>query len=127
MSAVNSSDWRSKLPNYLQGNPDGFLAEHAAFRASFPNYRSTIKHVVVDGNSGIVWLHITANYAQPYSSESEDDTCGDAMLKGIKAENQALSWDETWYFDVVDGKFGDEWDFLKDNYAFLNGLKPIAK
>ena len=124
---VNSSNWKSKLPKYLQPNPDEFLKEHGAFRESFTNYQSTIKHLTVDGNKGIVWMNITANYANTYSFESENDTYGDAIFEGIKAENQALSWDETWYFNVVDGKFGNEWDFLKDNYAVLEGLKAIPK
>lgn len=120
---VNSNDWKSKLPNYLQPNPDEFLKEHTAFRESFANYTSTIKHLKIDGNEGIVWMNITANYAKTYSFESDNNTYGDAIFSGIKAENQPLSWDETWYFDVVDGKFGNEWDFLKDNYAVLEGLK----
>ena len=124
---VNSPSWRSKLPIYLALNPDEFLAEHAAFRESFVNYQSTIKHLTVDGNEGIVWMNITANYANTYAFESDSSIYRDAIFKGIKAENQALSWDETWYFNVVDGKFGDKWDFLKDNYAVLEGLKAIPK
>jgi hypothetical protein len=125
--AVNSSNWRSELPNNLSTDPIAFLEEHTVFRASFPNYNATIKHLTVDGNKGIVWINVTANYAKSYSFESNSDTYGDTILNGIKAENQALSWDETWYFDVVDGKFGNEWDFLKDNYSVLKGLKAVAK
>lgn len=127
LSDLNSPSWRSKLPVYLAPNPDDFLVEHAAFRESFTNYQSTIKHLTVEGNEGIVWLNITANYAKTYSFESKSDTYGDAIFKGIKAENQALSWDEIWCFNIVDGKFGDQWDFLKDNYAVLEGLKAITK
>ena len=122
LKALNSPDWSSKLPKYLQSNPEKFLAEHAEFRASFANYQSTIKHLMVDGNQGIVWLNIGANYVKTYSFESKDDDYGDNVMLGIKAENQSLSWDEVWYFDVVDGKFGDEWDFLKDNHTILKDL-----
>jgi len=120
---VNSSDWKSKLPKYLQPNPEAFLKEHTAFRESFPNYKATIKHLIVDGNEGIVWINVTTTYAVQYSFESEDDSYGDNLLKDIKAGNQPLSWDETWYFDVVDGKFGEKFDFLKDNYKVLQDLK----
>ncbi len=127
LAAVNSPDWQSRLPEYLQPNPEKFLEEHAAFRESFPNYQSTIKHLTVDGNKGIVWINITANYSKEYAFESENDAYGDSMLNDIKAENQELSWDETWYFDVVDGKFGTEWDFLKDNYSVLKSLQTGFK
>lgn len=120
---VNSSDWRSKIPKYLQPNSEAFLEEHAAFRESFPNYESTVKHLVIDGKEAIVWIHITANYVKTFEFESKTDAYGDNLLNGIEAENQALSWDETWLFNVVDGKFGDKWDFLKDNYKILEDLK----
>jgi len=117
---LNSSDWKTKLPNYLQPNPEEFLEEHSRFRESFPNYISTIKHLVVEGNEAIVWINITANYAASYTFEGSD--YGDEIIKGIEAKNQALSWDEIWHFNVVDGKFGDKWDFLKDNHKVLKDL-----
>ena len=40
---------------------------------------------------------------------------------------QPLKWTEVWYFDVVDGRFGDKWDFLKDNYAVLKGLGELGQ
>tara|TARA_R110002074_G_scaffold5143_2_gene25229 strand:+ start:2393 stop:2929 length:537 start_codon:yes stop_codon:yes gene_type:complete len=125
--AMNSSNWKSELSKYLSSDSEAFLKEHTIFRASFTNYNAVIKHLTVDGDKGIVWIKVTANYTKTYSFESKNDTYGDTILNGIKAENQVLSWDETWYFDVVDGKFGNEWDFLKDNYAVLKGLNALAK
>ncbi|QCW99861.1 ester cyclase [Aggregatimonas sangjinii] len=125
--AVNASDWKTTLPKYLPYDPEAFIAEHTAFRTSFPNYAATIKHLVVEGNRGVVWLNVTANYAKTYSLKSPDAAYGDDYLKGIEAENQALSWEEAWYFDVVDGKFGNEWDFLKDNHAVLKALNAAQK
>jgi predicted ester cyclase len=119
---VNTKDWKSKVPKYLAPNPEEFLSQHSAFRESFPNYKSTIKHLVADGNEAIVWMNITANYSVTYNF---DDEYIKEVIKGIKAENQELSWDEVWYFDVVDGRFGDKWDFQKDNYAVLKGLKNL--
>lgn len=125
MADLNTSDWNAKLPKYLQPDSDAFLREHAAFRTSFPNYKATIKHLAIDGNRCIAWINIHANYAKTYDFEGPDNAYRDGLLKGIPAENQRLSWDETWYFDVVDGKFGPEWDFLKDNYAVLAGLREV--
>jgi len=123
LSDVNSSDWTTKVPKYLQPNPEAFLREHAVFRESFRNYKATIKHLTVEGNEGIVWITITANYAKAYVFENSD--YGDEIIKGIEAKNQPLSWDETWYFNVVDGRFGEKWDFLKDNHKVIKDLKNI--
>ncbi len=121
IEALNSEGWKTKLPKFLQPNPEEFLQEHSAFRTSFANYRSTIKHLAVDGNDVIVWLNITANYAASYSFENS--AYDDNVFNDVEAKNQALSWDETWYFNVVDDKFDDQWDFLKDNHKILQGLK----
>jgi len=109
-----------EILRYSESNPDAFLKQHSAFRKSFPNYKSTIKHLVVDGNQVVLWLKCTANYASTYTFE---DTGIKEVIHGIEAKDQQLSWDETWYFDMVDGRFGNQWDFLKDNYKILKELK----
>lgn len=121
IAAVNSSNWKQELPKYLKPNSEAFLEEHSAFRTSFPNFKSDIKHLVANGEEVIVWLEHTANYAVDYTFE-KSDYGDDDVLNGIKAENQPLKWNETWYFDVVDGKFGDKWDFLKDNHTIVRQL-----
>ncbi len=127
IATLNMADWKTDIVKYLQPDSDAFLEQHTAFRKSLPNYKSTIKHVSVDGKQAIVWLNCTANYESTYTFE---DTFIDEVIQNIEAKGQPLSWDETWYFDVVDGRFGDEWDFLKDNYAILEGLeanRPAVK
>lgn len=119
ITAVNTSDWQTNLIAYLPPDSNPFFEQHTAFRKSFPNYKSAIKHLSVDGNEVIVWLNCTANYESTYIFE---DIYINEVIQGIEATGQPLSWDETWYFDVVNGKFGEKWDFLKDNYAILEGL-----
>ncbi|MBM1107824.1 hypothetical protein JQC67_16840 [Aurantibacter crassamenti] len=118
---ANSIDWKTKLPQYLSSNINEFVEEHSAYRNSFHNYKSTIKHLTVSGNEGTVWLSITATYAENY--DFENSGYGDELFNGIDAKNQNLTWDEIWYFNVVDGKFGDKWDFMKDNYKIMKDLK----
>ena len=108
------------MPKYLQPNPEEFLEEHSAFRTSFTNFKVTIKHLAIDGNKVILWLSASAIYTSTYTFDDSD--YGDEVFKGIQAKNQVLSWDETWYFDVIDGKFGNEWDFLKDYHTILEVL-----
>ncbi|MEO1010194.1 MAG: hypothetical protein AAFX53_02755 [Bacteroidota bacterium] len=122
---LNSQEWKSKIIKYLEPDPAQFLEEHSAFRTSFQNYSATIKHLTVNSNEAILWLNITANYASTYTFGGGDYT--DSVLKGIEAKNQPLSWEEVWYFNVTDGKFGDQWDFLKDQYAVLRGMGALER
>lgn len=119
---INTDEWEARILKYLPPNSEAFLEQHAAFRVSFPNYKINIEHATADGNEVTVWLNITANYAVTYDFE---DTDFKEAIKGIEADNQSLSWDEVWYFDVVDGKFGDKWDFLKDQYVILKDLNAL--
>lgn len=118
---VNASDWKQKLGKYFEPSPemDAFMLEHAAFRTSFPNYKSTIKHMTIDGNKGIVWMNVTANYGVTYTYDN-----GAEVVKGIEAKNQAISWDEAWYLTTNSaGNFGDDWYYLKDNHKILEDLR----
>ena len=122
IAAFNDKDWQTKAPKYMQPGDalDAFLEEHAAFRKAFPDYKSTIKHLMVDGNKGMLWLANEGTYTNSYSFDNS--TYGDEILLGVDANNQKLSWDETWYFDVVNGRFGNEWDFIKDHKKVMEGL-----
>lgn len=125
VKAMNSENWSAKMLPFLKKGEatDNFLKEHQQFRRAFANLNATINHMVVNGNEAIVWLEETATFVEPYAYQDSD--YGDGVLNGIKANNQSLKWTEVWYFDVVDGKFGDKFDFLKDNYAVLKGLGQL--
>jgi len=118
---INRKNWDQGIEKYLPEEHDAFLKEHTAFRTSFPNYEAKIKRIFVEGNKVILWLNITANYVENYRYKNSNYS--DQLLWKYEAKNQALDWDETWYFNVVDGKFGGEWDSLKDNYTVMKGLE----
>jgi len=121
IAQINRKDWMDGIKKYLPPNHDAFLKEHTAFRTSFANYKATIKRIFVEGDEVMLWLNVTANYAVDYSYKNSGGE--DKLLQDFKAENQSLDWDETWYFNVVDGRFGTKWDMLKDNYAVMRGLR----
>ncbi len=125
IQALNATDWKTRLLPFLKPGPamENFLEEHTKFRESFPNFKSEIKHMVVKGNFCMLWLEETANFVKPFSIESSN--YDDEVLNDVPAKNQFLQWTEVWYFNVEDGKFGSEWDFLKDNYAVLEQLKTV--
>ncbi|WP_373518893.1 hypothetical protein [Pricia sp.] len=57
--------------------------------------------MTVDDNYGMVWLNIEATYAETFAFENS--SYGDGLPPKVEAKNQELSWEETWYFIVVDG------------------------
>lgn len=120
LKAITGTGWREDvIPFLVPGEKTNvFLEQHAEFRKSFPNYSSEIRHIAIDGNKAIAWLEINANYEKTY-----DYKRGFEVVRGIEATGQPVSWQETWYFNVVDGKFGDQWGMLKDNYKILKDLK----
>jgi len=120
ISHINRKDWITGIEQYLPHDNEAFLKEHTAFRKSFPNYEATIKRMLVEGSEVVLWLNITANYVENYRYKNSNYS--DQLLWDYEAKNQALDWDETWYFNVTDGKFGDKWDSLKDNFAVMKGL-----
>ncbi|MEO0572234.1 MAG: hypothetical protein AAF039_11060 [Bacteroidota bacterium] len=127
IEAVNSPNWKNEMEKFMKVGPETekFLEEHTEFRKSFPNFRSSIKHIAVNGDECILWLEETANFAAPFSIDN--GAYGDKVLNGVEARGQSLAWNEVWYFNVVDGKFGSKWDFLKDNYTVLKKLGAIEK
>lgn len=121
LNDLKGSDWNTKILKYLPAGSEAFLTEHATFRESYANYTSTIKHIKVDGNECIAWLGITANYAATYPMENNN--YGDEAIAAFAPKGQELSWDEVWYFDVVDGRFGEKWGMLKDFTGILEDLE----
>ena len=120
IEAANAADWKTKTLKYLKPNPDKFLEGHGAFRESLPDCKFTIKRVFVEGNEIILWLNISATYTSTFTYDGHFEP-----FKDIEAKGQPLSWDETWYFNVEDGIFGDKWESLKDNYKILEDLEAV--
>ncbi|GAB5473762.1 MAG: hypothetical protein Mars2KO_18610 [Maribacter sp.] len=123
LNDLKGPDWNTKILKYLPADSEAFLKEHTVFRESYTNYSSTIKHMAVDGQECIVWLGITANYGATYPIES--GSYGDEAIAAFEPKNQELSWDEVWYFDVVDGRFGEKWGMLKDFTGILEDLEAV--
>jgi|GEM_PF-7128264 len=80
---------------------------------------------MVDKNEVLVWMKVKAKYAEPYTYNNGPDNYGDQVLNGTTANNQKLTWDETWYFNVVNGQFGRKWDFYKDHFSVLKGIGAL--
>jgi predicted ester cyclase len=113
---LEAKDWRKNLKNYGSGSQEShedFLVEHEKFRSAFQNYKVKIKHIAIDGNDAIAWLTVSAVHAGQYDVEE---------LKGTPATGKNVEWDEVWYIDVVDGKFGNKWDFIANGVTRMKQL-----
>lgn len=91
-------------PDYVQHNPmvpqgfQGFLDGLAAWRASFPDYHSTIKDVIAEGDR--VWVWHTARGTQQGS------------FGNLPASGRAFELDVLDVFRVENGKFAEHWDLF---------------
>jgi predicted ester cyclase len=116
LKVLESNDWKQKLRNYAsdsQESLDKFIEEYGKFRTAFPNYKVKIKHIAIDGNEGIAWLTVNAVHAGQFDGNE---------LKGTPATGKNVEWEEVWYFDVVDGKFGTKWDFIDNGVSRMKQL-----
>lgn len=91
-------------PDYVQHNPmvpqglQGFVDGLAAWRASFPDYHSTIKDVIAEGDR--VWVWHTARGTQQGS------------FGNLPASGRAFELDVLDVFRVENGKFAEHWDLF---------------
>lgn len=90
--------------DYVQHNPmvpqglQGFVDGLAAWRASFPDYHSTIKDVIAEGDR--VWVWHTARGTQQGS------------FGNLPASGRAFELDVLDVFRVENGKFAEHWDLF---------------
>ena len=94
-------------------NPGDFIVEHEKFRMAFSDYQIKMKHLAIDGNEAIMWSVITAIHSGEFD---------EGEFKGAKATGKRVGWEEVWQFDVVDGKFGDQFDFMVNRISRMEQL-----
>ena len=99
LQAITDQNWQERImPFLVEGNETAaFMEQHTEFRKSFPNYTSEILRITVDGNEAIAWLEINANYSKTYDYQK-----GFEVVRGIEATGQSVSWQEAWFFDVIE-------------------------
>lgn len=115
LDALSSSQWEELVRPFMPTREvaDDFVAQHRPFRKAFAGYRASLKHLVVDGNRAVAWLRISARHVGVFPYDE---------FAGAKPDGKTISWEEVWYFDVENGKFGGEWDFLVNGVARMKEL-----
>lgn len=90
------------IEDYVQHNPfvpqgrEGFVQGLSAFRAAFPDYRSTIDQIAMDGDR--VWVLHTARGTQ----------CAEYF--GVPAAGRAFEVQVVDIFRIEDGRLAEHWD-----------------
>ena len=87
----------SSLLYYVLGDDNG-IKWHQEFRDAFPDYKVTVKRILVDGSDVVLWNEMNGTHTKEYPY---------GELQGIAPTNKKVTWTEIWYFDVVDGKKGE--------------------
>jgi steroid delta-isomerase-like uncharacterized protein len=91
-------------PEYVQHNPmvpqglQGFVDGLSAWRVSFPDYHSTIKDVIAEGDR--VWVWHTARGTQQ------------GAFGELPASGRTFELDVRDIFRVENGKFAEHWDLF---------------
>ena len=115
--ALSSPDWAKKMGKF---GWEGDMSGHQEFRDAYANYKAEIKNIVVEGNEVMAWLEISAKWVGNYQFDD---------LKEAKPTGKPISWDEIWYFNVVDGKLGGNWQLMADGVGRMKsaGVKCLPE
>ena len=98
---LEKPDWREHMAKY---GWDGTFEKHQAFRDAYQDLKAEVVKSVSNGEEIMAWLKVSAVWA----GGLEGDLLENATI-GNKVE-----WEEVWSFNVIDGKFGGEWEILMD-------------
>ncbi len=99
---LNSPNWPNLIGPYLRNVE--FIERQKKFREVYKELFHEIKRIMVDSNEVILWMNV---YSTRYDQENL------AESNGSQSRQTEANWTSVWYFDVVDGKFGEKWDHVK--------------
>ena len=101
-------------PYSIDGELDpGFQKSFANFRNTYENISWEIKHIVVQGNEVMAILSLKGKHVNKSQMGFE---------KNVSPTNKVIEWDEVWFFNVTNGKFGGKWDAIHDNITKMKQL-----
>jgi predicted ester cyclase len=115
IAALTSENWQKEILKRSNKKEETaeFIKEHQVFRDAFANFKIEIKHLVVEGNEVIMWGQMSATHVAEFPREE---------FKGLQATNKEIEWTEVWFFDVVDGHYGEQFDWTVDGVSRMKQL-----
>lgn len=114
---LNRVDWEDHIDQF---DPDQdwweeWKEEHREFRRAFPDYHFTIDKIIEEGDYVAHFGKAEGTFQAEYPHWE---------LRGIAPTGEKLSWDEAWWWQVVDGKFGDG-NFVIDSLRRLQQIGVV--
>ena len=104
LDAVHQDDWAtsSAVKKFVNEDPETWKV-HSEFRAAYKDLSWSIEHFVTDGENVIAILEVEGRWIGKFSND---------VLADAEPTGKMVKWQETWSFNVVDGKFGDKFHIL---------------
>ena len=102
---LSKPDWKKYVVKY---GWDSDYENHEAFRNAFRNVHADVMRSVTDGTYVMSWMKVSADW---------EGNVPDSELREAEPTGKRIEWEEVWYFDVIDGKFGTKWDILGDDVS----------
>ena len=115
--AINSPDWETEIAKFkmITFTPEQmrqWVLEHRAFRKTFPDYHSEILELIAEGDKVVLITKITGTHRSEFPYYE---------LKGIRATDLKLEWQEMQVFVIKDDAFDVPY-FMVDGVSRLKQL-----
>jgi predicted ester cyclase len=118
---LNREDWEDHIDQFDPNQDwwEEWKDGHREFRKSFPDYHFTIDKIIAEEEYVAHFGKVEATFQEEYPHWE---------LRGIAPTGEKISWDEAWWWEVVDGKFGDGFIIL-DSLGRLQqiGVLPMPE
>ena len=120
IKAIESADWKTQILPYLAGDGHLFIPEHEKFRKAFSDYKIDVQHLFIEGNACVMWAKVKVKFVGAFDGNE---------LKNTPPTGKNLEWTEIWYFDVVNNKFTNNFDFADDGISRMKqvGIKCLPQ
>jgi len=101
---LNRSDWADHIGPFL--NDLSFIEEHKLFRKALVDYKTSVKHLVIQGNDATAWLEIDARHVGKFDCPYPNCAWQN------DPSNKNIRWEEVWKFTFDGEKFGDGFELM---------------
>jgi predicted ester cyclase len=117
VSDLNQSDWKERMAKY---GWDGDFETHQEFRKAYVDYRSEVQQVVSDGSNVMAILTVSARWVGNIKG---------SLISDAKPTGKMVKWKEVWAFNVINGKFGGNWEIINQGQDLMRsaGVNCLPK
>ena len=106
-SDLSQPDWMNRMAKY---GWDSDFKSHQEFRKAFADFKTEVHQVVSDGSNVMAIMHESAKWVGSYEYSA---------LRDGKPTGKKVEWVTVWSFNVIDGKFGGNWETVTAGHDLL--------